>query len=84
MALIRLVVERDGGRCCRCGELGSDSADHYPVPRCMLSPGEWYNPARLHAAHLACNVQAGAKLGAARLAEKRMRNAQTLGWSREW
>lgn len=78
--LRRYVVARDGGICCRCGLDGADTSDHYPVPKVELDPGEWFDPARVRAAHLACNLRAGGQLGNARQSE-RARYAEA---SRDW
>ena len=78
------VVARDGGLCVRCGLPGADTVDHWPVSKVYLEPEQWFDPERCRAAHRKCNLTEGAKLGNKRLREKRARDAQMQGPSREW
>jgi 5-methylcytosine-specific restriction endonuclease McrA len=64
------VLERDGGRCWICGELGATTVDHV-IPR---HHGGTDHPANLRAAHATCNYRRGA----------RTRYAERVITSRQW
>lgn len=85
-ALSRFVVARDGGLCQMRDEgctVVATTAQHV-VPRCESDPATWFDPDGCVAACSHCNLTDGARLGNKRLREKRAREAEMLGPSREW
>lgn len=80
-ALNRYIVARDGGQCWVPGcDRPGDTVDHI-APQCER-PDLMWDTANMRAACFQHNVEAGAKLGAQRLAAKR--SVQYAGASRDW
>jgi 5-methylcytosine-specific restriction endonuclease McrA len=63
----RRVLDRDGGRCERCGSLKNPSVDHI-IPRSLRGPDEEWN---LRVLCGSCNSRRGARFHEAEFLERR-------------